>query len=381
MFRTILFDIDGVMLSEERYFDASALTIYELLFSPQYFHLAPGSLPGFRSQFTDDEIVLIRKTIFAEDQVLKAMKKLGINANWDMVYLQTTFQLTQILKVWRERVGSQNMHEVLAAAPDHSWTRDTVAYLGQRWSEQNLQPGLNFAQFQEFAADCQSKADLFRKLDDSMRGFLGHAQEGYFDLGMLWDLGQETFQEWYLGDDYVPSTYQHGKPGFLMNEVPLVEPEKFSALLAVIQRQGIELGIATGRPRTETYVPLSHFGWLSYFPEAKVSTASDVLAAELEFPEYRPLAKPNPFSYLRSFLGITNAATVIEYPLPIPTESGRSTLVVGDSVADLLAARSMGCQFAAVLTGLEGEKARKQFEELGSDYIWNDALGVFEVIT
>lgn len=31
MIKTILFDVDGVMLSEERYFDASALTVWEFL--------------------------------------------------------------------------------------------------------------------------------------------------------------------------------------------------------------------------------------------------------------------------------------------------------------------------------------------------------------
>ena len=55
-------------------------------------------------------------------------------------------------------------------------------------------------------------------------------------------------------------------------------------------------------------------------------------------------------------------------------------LIVGDSVADLLAARRMGCRFAATLTGLTGEKARTKFEELGADYILEDVTRLPEAI-
>ena len=183
-----------------------------------------------------------------------------------------------------------------------------------------------------------------------------------------------------MGDTYVPSTHQPGKHGFLREEVPLVDPGKFASLLSSLKGKGIELGIATGRPKTETHVPLEHLGWLEYFPLYRISTASDVLEAERKHPDSRPLAKPNPFSYLRSYLGVADAAQVLGHPLPIATPSGEQTLIVGDSVADLLAAKTMGCRFAAVLTGLEGEKARSQFEAMGSDYILDDALLVDELV-
>lgn len=380
MFQTILFDIDGVMLSEERYFDASALTVYELLCSPQYFHLRAGLLPAFTVALTDEEIQAIRNHVFAQDEVLRAMKKVGINANWDMVFLQTTFQLTQALAKWEKQVGSQSAHHVLANLPETGWTRANVRYLGEAWQHHAYYPTVDYRAFVAFAADCKSKAELFAKLDGAVAELLGEVTPGLLNLRLLWELGQETFQEWYLGDSYVSATHQQGKKGFLKEEVPLAEPGKFARLLHRIREQGVTLGIATGRPETETRVPLQHLGWLDYFDENRISTASDVLQAEMKYPEYRPLAKPNPFSYLRSYLATPEAIKVLHHPLPLDVADGRQTLVVGDSVADLLAARKMGCMFAAVLTGLEGPTAKTQFEQMGSDYILSNVLDVSDLV-
>lgn len=380
MFQTILFDIDGVMLSEERYFDASALTVYELLFSPQYFHFRTGSLPAFTVGLSEEQVRLIRSEVFAQDEALFAMKKVGINANWDMVYLQTAYQITQVLSGWERQVGVERLRQVFAHLPDSGWTRANVQYLGQVWRAEEYYPTLDFGAFTTFAADCKSKAELFAKLEGLAARLVGEVVPSLLDLRALWDLGQQTFQEWYLGDDYVSSTYQKGKNGFLKEEVPLVEPSQFATLLGTLREQGIVLGIATGRPQTETRVPLEHLGWLSFFDVNRISTASDVLQAERTYPEHRPLAKPNPFSYLRSYLATSKAFDVLHYPLPIDVAKGRETLIVGDSIADLLAARKMGCTFAAVLTGLEGPSAKTQFEQMGSDYILSDVLGVYDLI-
>ena len=41
--KKVIFDVDGVLLSEERYFDVSALTVWEWLYSPYYMGLANDS--------------------------------------------------------------------------------------------------------------------------------------------------------------------------------------------------------------------------------------------------------------------------------------------------------------------------------------------------
>ncbi|OFW77253.1 MAG: hypothetical protein A2201_11200 [Alicyclobacillus sp. RIFOXYA1_FULL_53_8] len=364
------------MLSEERYFDASALTVYELLFSPQYLGLNPADLQTFRPQLEESEVRAVRHAVFVADEVLHAMKQVGINANWDMVYLQAAFQLAQLLEAFKAKVGDTEFFATLLPLAGDGWTQQTLQEMGHSVKMQQIEFSVRFGAYLEFMSGCTSKQELFERLETKFAGTLADQVPSWAQLRQLWDLGQSTFQEWYLGDEYVTATRQPGKRGFLADEVPIVEPHRFAGLLASLRNKGLTLGIATGRPSLETRVPLHNLGWLEYFAEGRISTASDVLAAEMEYPEKRPLAKPNPFSYLRSYLQAVQAADVWKQPLPLPAQLGDGVLIIGDSVADLLAARSMGCRFAAVLTGLEGEAAREQFVRMGSDYIFDNVLEV-----
>ncbi|MEJ7545697.1 HAD family hydrolase, partial [Staphylococcus hominis] len=74
-------------------------------------------------------------------------------------------------------------------------------------------------------------------------------------------------------------------------------------LLNDLQDSGYQIAIATGRPRTETLVPFESLNLLSYFDEMNIVTASEVLKSETMFPEYKPLGKPNPFSYIATLNG------------------------------------------------------------------------------
>ena len=42
---------------------------------------------------------------------------------------------------------------------------------------------------------------------------------------------------------------------------------------------------------------------------------------------------------------------------------------MGDAGADILAAQAMGADFCAVLTGIQGKKAKGYFEDMKADYI------------
>ena len=79
MINTILFDVDGVLLSEEHYFDAYALTVWELLISENYLGMSPDQ---FKTNYTEEEIKANRELVFQNDKVLKFQKSRGLNANW-----------------------------------------------------------------------------------------------------------------------------------------------------------------------------------------------------------------------------------------------------------------------------------------------------------
>ncbi len=371
MFRTILFDIDGVMLSEERYFDASALTIYELLTSPQYGGLEiPGWLQ-FHPEMNEQEIRSLRRLVFADDDVLRTMKQCGVNANWDMVYLQTAFQLTEILSKLQQ--GGINLSGIQSEL-GNGWSVAVLNRIGNLVRATGTQIDIVFGDYASAYAKTKNKQELFSDINVRLHRIFSGEITPFDHEKALWTLGRTCFQEWYLGDKYNPNTRQPGKHGFLADEVPIVDPAALQSLFAYLRESDITIGVGTGRPGIETRVPLELLGWLQYFDDARVSTASDVLEAEQVAPGSAPLSKPHPFAYVRSYLAEPSPVTVLDFPLPLSEEKASETLVVGDSVADLLAARSIGCKFAAVLTGLEGEAARPQFERMGADLILRDVL-------
>ncbi|MDQ7157728.1 HAD family hydrolase, partial [Staphylococcus warneri] len=93
--KSVLFDVDGVFLSEERCFDVSALTVYELLMDQMYLGLKPDI---DLSLLKNEDIARIRSDIFVNDEVLKKLKSLGLNSNWDMLYIVFSSHFIQILK-------------------------------------------------------------------------------------------------------------------------------------------------------------------------------------------------------------------------------------------------------------------------------------------
>ncbi|WP_067936356.1 HAD family hydrolase [Alicyclobacillus kakegawensis] len=385
MYDWILFDIDGVMLSEERYFDASALAIYELLASPRYLRLTFTGMRELDVRPDDETVREIRARVFHDDEFLRFIKGRGVNANWDMVYLQFVAVLAAVAdslpaktrQAWLPReLPATSVDGATATLNATDRRRALVEGMRQFVAAAPILTGDVFRNYARLFEDCQGKDDLFSVCRRVLEPILGDAAQA------LWDLGKDVFQEWYLGDAYAGPAW-HGQPtgkiGYLEQERPVVPPDEFRQLLDDVLSKGLQIGIATGRPRLETEVPLRSFDWLSRFDRNRITTASEVLEAQALRPG-QPLSKPHPFSYLRSYLGTTDLAAVLDAPLPLPPSAGRRVLIVGDSVADALAARAMGCHFAAVLTGLEGAAARELFASLDCNYVLDNVLELKQVL-
>ncbi|WHY66096.1 HAD hydrolase-like protein [Neobacillus sp. SuZ13] len=368
MIKNILFDVDGVLLSEEHYFDASALTVWEMLISPNYLGLEPMQ---FKTDYNDEEIQEIRALVFENDKVLKFMKSRGLNANWDMIYLSFCHQLIHLLSQIKD-TESEKIN-TWCQAPIN---RETLVEMGKVLSNYSVR--MNFDLFvKEFARSEALKQELFSYLNELASEKMG-VETSIFYKGELWSVCEHVSQEWYVGDEHVfastgrPSV-QHGKKGFLANETTLAPRQEIDELFQFLNSSGYMIGIGTGRPELETIQPFQHLDWLKHFSENRIVTADDVLEAELELPERMSLSKPHPFTYIMGLLG---KETPIQECLNtrLPLENAESVLVVGDSLADLLAARKLGCQFAAVLTGLSGKDARSDFEKHKADYILDTVL-------
>jgi phosphoglycolate phosphatase-like HAD superfamily hydrolase len=377
MIKTILFDVDGVMLSEERYFDASALTVWEMLHSPRYLGLAGDT---FTPSPDETEIRRVRKLVFADDEVLSFIKSRGINSNWDMVFLTFAYQVIRLCEALKPALGQQAT-DLLAG----QLNRAQLARLSE-WAKAYVPDfSIEYAKFtKDFARGSAQKAEMLLYLNQIAFERCGVVTNAFSRNSDLWRLCQETFQEWYLGDERVAAsigreTHQPGKKGFLTDEIPIVSPEELQKLFRTLKEKGYTLGIGTGRPTIETHVPLSELKVLEFFDPERVVTASHVLEAEEEIPASAPLSKPHPFSYLKGLLGLsTPNREVLDQSLPIA--NGDEVLIVGDSLADLMAARAIGCRFAATLTGLTGQEARRKFEDEQADYILNDVREVLSIL-
>lgn len=370
MYKTILFDVDGVMLSEERYFDASALTVHELLTNEAFVGLRSIS-PAFSPKPADEIIRIIRDHVFRGDRVLEGLKNIGVNANWDMVYFVFVAELVQALR--QAEAVNRDVLPLAREALRDGWTEEALRRLGE--IVRMALPGyaVEWSGYEALYEGAGSRADLMARAREALLRYAPDA-----DPHALWKIGQETFQTWYLGDGY--SGRATGKEGFLKSEYPIVDPAALAGLFADLRAAGVTLGIATGRPEIETRVPLQHFGWLSFFDPARVTNASDVVAAEEAAPHARPLSKPHPFSYLRSLMAEPDVEKLLQVKLPMQGIRDE-VLIVGDSIADKLAADRLGASFAAVLTGLEGQAARPKFEDLGADYILDNVLELRRVLS
>ena len=103
--KKIIFDVDGVLLSEEHYYDVSGLTVWEILYGRAYM-----GLPSEREDFvpaavTDGQTAAIRQAVWGGDRLLAWLRGKGLNSNWDMVHawLITAFWL--MAEEYQRRTG------------------------------------------------------------------------------------------------------------------------------------------------------------------------------------------------------------------------------------------------------------------------------------
>lgn len=375
MIKTILFDVDGVLLDEDHYFDASALTVWEMLISKNYLTLSPEE---FKTDYTEDEIKKIRERVFENDKVLNFLKTRGLNANWDMIYLTFTHQLIHLLSQIKD-TEFENINRWCQAPMD----RDTLVQIGKVLG--NYQVKIDFSLFvDDFQQTEAMKQELLEYLNVLVKEKLGVETSIFKGKDRLWSVCEHVSQEWYVGDKNVllstgrPSV-QTGKKGFLANEKTLAPVEEIDELFQFLKGLGLQIGIGTGRPELETIQPFQHLDWLKHFDENHIVTADEVLKAEKNLTESKSLSKPHPFTYITALYGKDHASH--EWlPIPLPIENSSEVLIVGDSLADLLAARQMGCPFAAVLTGLSGQDARVEFEKREAEYILDSVLNLKEIL-
>lgn len=360
--KSVLFDVDGVFLSEERCFDVSALTVYELLMSKEYIGLDPSvQFEGL----TDSQITEIRDIVFHNDEILTKLKSLGLNSNWDMLFIVAAIHFIQLC----QELTTEQLSEVLK---ENQFNQNTFQFIGENVSKVTL----DFSAPLTFLDGVGSgKDNIYKSLVTYASERLKTSETALFELkSAFWTFAQEIYQEWYLGYKLFEEVEKkpnrsNFKNGYIYNEVVLRPITEIKTLLEDLKKAGYHIAIATGRPRTETIVPFDTLGIKSLFDENHIVTASEVLIAEDQYPDLKPLGKPNPFSYLATLEG----NDLDQYKHYATNQENRvnkdDVFVVGDSLADLLSSKKIGATFIGPLTGLKGQNAREELESYGAEYI------------
>ncbi len=322
---SIIFDMDGVITSEYTYWDSAALTVYELLFSHKYY-----GKQDIDREWCHKNVRRIFNIIFCDGKTVKAVKRLGVNTNWDLTYL--VFCISKYLDPDMDSFDS--------------WHFQSVCMFIENIT---MQP-----------------PELYVGIEGLIASVLP-AESGYYKRthGKMWQELLDSFQKWYHGFE--------GILGLKENEEPIIPLDMLKEKLAELKESGFKLGIGTGRPKEEIIYPLNMWGLKEFFASDCIATYDEVEEAEKKIPDAGSLAKPNPFVFLKAAFGNEYNDKEL-YSGEVSKERIGRCLIVGDAPSDLLAAKGAGFPFMAVLTGVEGLDARGYFEKNDADIILDSVL-------
>ena len=363
--KAILFDVDGVFLSEERCFDVSAITVAELLSSPDFLNCDIDI--HFDGNLTENDINKIRRNVFNNDRILNQLKSLGLNSNWDMLFIVFSIHLIDILK----KLSHDEIEAFMYQDEPVDLTDKTINYS---------------LPYDVIASFRNGKDAIYEDLEVYAKNQLELNNTSLFKLkSALWTLAKDIYQEWYLGKALFNQVeykkdIQDFKKGFIYDEVILKPIEEIQLLLQNLIEAGYQIAIATGRPRTETIIPFQSLGLKSYFKDEHIVTASEVLLAEKQFPQYQPLGKPNPFSYIATLNGNYNDQYERYATKQEDIVNKDEVYIVGDSLADLLSAKKIGATFIGTLTGLKGKAAHSELVANGADHVVEDITKIRKIL-
>ncbi len=114
-----------------------------------------------------------------------------------------------------------------------------------------------------------------------------------------------------------------------------------------IKQKGYKISIATGRKLIETEIPFKQNNWLEEFDEEYIATVSDAedvsKLLKCKIPD-----KPYPFIYYCAMFGRKKENYLNYLNGDILLDENDKYIIVGDSIADFLAAKKIGVSFIGI---------------------------------
>ncbi|GAC1386227.1 MAG: hypothetical protein NVS4B7_12520 [Ktedonobacteraceae bacterium] len=269
MSNLVIFDLDGVITSEECYWDAAGLTLHELCYSPRYWNIdvTQSEVNGKEYQPVQnvEEHRQISRSMLPEAEIL-VFKARAINSNWDTCYAGVCLCLIELLG---------QLADCTALLPLKPWDDEWLAAFREKWREVRKQDGeignvvdieeapswlpINEWMARQVVEEGDSRQYWFPR--ESAQGFLTNPWpflplretsllpssssrqgllfdrpvfQGYVGLGLInrfdmyasevlecavegvfsryspfWTFCRNIFQEWFLGDELYSETYGH----------------------------------------------------------------------------------------------------------------------------------------------------------------------------
>ena len=103
--KCVVFDVDGVLLGEEQYFNASALAVWEILYSRDYMGLPVEQDDFVPSRVSAGQIAYIRNRVWGEDGLLRWLYRHNAESMWDMSHLCMLGILWSMAREYKQRTG------------------------------------------------------------------------------------------------------------------------------------------------------------------------------------------------------------------------------------------------------------------------------------
>ena len=367
-----MFDLDGVITSEQIYLETARYTIQEILESDDYFGVRDYfgfSVPEERHFHPVEAIV--------SPQLVTALKTRAINSNWDLCYVGACLNIVGILR------ETQALSHIAPLDKDLSLDRLLLTFrsapahglLNFLLGDQTLDSFLTVL-----------GTDLTHSPLDVLPAFiedqLGTPLTCLEPRGQLWNLCYDIFQDWVHQSR--KSRYAASMPSLPFIDTTIVDDILLADVLKRLRSSGYTLGIATGRPRQEARLPLENAGILSCFDPARIVTYDEVQEAEgLLMAQGSPLklGKPHPFILLKAIAPQASLEELLSAEAPLRSDA----IMIGDSTADVMAARRAGCASIGVLTGLGWDETsfelkRRLLLSAGCDIVVNSVLDLPSVL-
>lgn len=320
---TVIFDMDGVVTTEEKYWACARLTLWELVTQTL-------GLTGAFGDAVHDEAA---REAVASDTEIYALKSRAVNSNWDIAYVLACVYLAALPGA--TVLTAPSVPELLDAikeciAKPSAWPEALVAFL-QR------------------TGGAKGHA-LIREAGTRLQNTLGLNQAHLVQVdGPLWWYLHERFQRWYTGE----AMAEHNASPLLDGTV--IPAEQLHETFKRLQAENYTLGTATGRPRNELEDALGDLGLLEYFDKGRLGTLDVVRQAEAKL-GVEGLSKPHPFSLLRALYPHADFEVLLDEDFQKLKRP--NVVVIGDSTSDVLMAKAAGCRPVGVLTGVRGKAAQ-----------------------